>query len=102
MRRFDVRIGGTMKARMGIAMLVTLTLCGTVPTSAQEPTPGSRTNPGVVAEDNMTPYRNLAAETLKAFQAHDVATARKKARELEVAWDTGEKDLKKSSPDAWG
>jgi len=52
--------------------------------------------------DNMTPYRALAADTLAAFKANDIATAKKKARELEVAWDGREKALKKKSPDLWG
>lgn len=50
----------------------------------------------------MTPYRKLAADTLQAFKAHDMSTAKKKARELEVAWDAREKALKKRSPDLWG
>jgi hypothetical protein len=82
-----------MKAWIRIAMLMTLTVCGTIAFSAQEPKP---------ADDNMTPYRNLAADTLKAFKAHDMPTAKKKARELEVAWDTREKALQKKSPDLWG
>src|SRR5205823_15025852 len=53
-------------------------------------------------DDNMTRYRKLAADTLEAFKAHDLATAKKKAWELEVAWDTGEKALQKKSPDLWG
>jgi hypothetical protein len=83
-----------MKAWIRIAMLVTLTLCGTIASSAQEPKPA--------VDDNMTPYRTLAADTLKAFKAHDMPTAKKKARELEVAWDTREKALQKKSPDLWG
>jgi hypothetical protein len=50
----------------------------------------------------MTPYRKLATETLTAFKAHDTPTAKKKARELEAAWDTREKALQKKSPDVWG
>ena len=49
----------------------------------------------------MTPFRELAADTLQAFKAHDMPTAKKKARELEVAWDTREKALQKKSPDLW-
>ena len=89
-----------MKAWSRIAMLVTLTVCGTIASSAQEPKPAVEQTPA--ANDNMTPYRNLAADTLKAFQAHDMPTAKKKARELEVAWDTREKALQKKSPDLWG
>jgi type II secretory pathway component PulJ len=55
----------------------------------------------VNADDNMTPYRNLAEDTLKAFQAHDLATARKHAKALETAWDKNEKALQKSSPEVW-
>ena len=83
-----------MKALISIATLVTLTLCGTIASSAQEPKPA--------VDDNMTPYRTLAADTLKAFKAQDTSTAKKKARELEVAWDTREKALQKKSPDLWG
>ena len=86
-----------MKAWIRIAMLVTLTVCGTIASSAQEPKPAAQ-----AADDNMTPYRKLATDTLQAFKAHDMATAKKKARELEVAWDTREKALKKKSPDMWG
>ena len=95
-----------MKAWIRIAMLVTLPVCGTIASSAQEPKPrGDQAKPGAgaaAADDNMTPYRKLAADTLKAFMAHDMPTAKKKARELEVAWDTREKALKKASPDLWG
>src|SRR5436190_7570213 len=83
-----------MKAWIRIAMLVTLTVCGTIASSAQEPK--------AAPDDNMTPYRKLAADTLTAFKAHDMPAAKKKARELEVAWDTREKALQKKSPDLWG
>jgi hypothetical protein len=49
----------------------------------------------------MTPYRTLAADTLKAFNAKDITSARKKAKELESAWDKNEKALQKKSPDIW-
>jgi hypothetical protein len=95
-----------MKAPIRIAMLVTFTACGTIALAAQEPKPAvnqSKSAAGAVAaDDNMTLYRELAAETLTAFQAHDMSTARKKARELEVTWDTREKALQKKSPDLWG
>jgi hypothetical protein len=93
-----------MKAWIRIAMLVTLTECGTIALSAQEPKATvDQSKPGALAaDDNMTPYRKLAADTLQAFKAHDMPTAKEKARELEVAWDTREKALKKKSPDLWG
>jgi hypothetical protein len=103
-RRISTRLGGTMKAWIRIAILVTLTECGTIALSAQEPKPTvdqSRTV-AATADDNMTPYRKLATDTLQAFKAHDMPTAKKKARELEVAWDTREKALQKKSPDLWG
>jgi hypothetical protein len=52
--------------------------------------------------DHMSPYRTLAADTLAAVNAHDMPTAKKKARELEVAFDKGEKALQKKSPALWG
>ena len=92
-----------MKAWIGLAMFVILTLCGTIASSAQEPKQAvDQSTPAAVANDNMTPYRTLAADTLNAFKAQDMATAKKKARELEVAWDTREKALQKKSPDLWG
>ena len=95
-----------MKAWIGIAMSVTLALCGTIASSAQEPKPAEGQSApaagAVAADDNMTPYRNLAADTLKAFKAQDLPTAKKKARELEVAWDNREKALQEKSPDLWG
>ncbi len=94
-----------MKSLIRIAMLVTLTLSGRTAFSAQEPKPMDQSKPGAgpaAADDNMTPYRKLAADTLQAFKAHDMPTAKKKARELEVAWDSREKALQKKSPDVWG
>jgi hypothetical protein len=75
-----------MKTWIRIAMLVMLT-AGAAGVAA--------------ADDNMTPYRTLAADTLAAFKAHDMTTAKKKARELEVAWDSHEKALQKKSPALW-
>ena len=95
-----------MKAWIRIAMLVTLTVCATIASSAQEPKPAmNQSKPAAgaaAADDNMTPYRKLAADALTAFKAQDMATAKKKARELEVAWDSREKALQKKSPDLWG
>jgi hypothetical protein len=95
-----------MKAWIRIAILVTLTACGRTIASAQEAKPAvDQPQPAVDAravDDNMTPYRKLAADALNAFQAHDIPTAKKKARELEVAWDSNEKALRKKSPDVWG
>src|SRR5436190_6574862 len=95
-----------MKTWIRVAMLVTLTVCGTIASSAREPKPAvGQAKPAAgtaAADDNMTPYRKLAADTLNAFKAHDMSTTKKKARELEVAWDTREKALQKKSPDLWG
>ena len=92
-----------MKAWIRIAMFVTLTVCGAIASSAQEPKPAvDQSKSAAGAPDNMTPYRTLAADVLTAFKAHDMPTAKKKARELEVAWDTSEKALRKKSPDLWG
>jgi hypothetical protein len=93
-----------MKGSIRIAMMVALTVCGTL--AAQEPKPadGRQSTPpagAAPAGDNMTPYRNLAADTLKAFKANDMPTAKKKARELEVAWDKNEKALQKKSASVW-
>jgi hypothetical protein len=53
-----------MKAWIRIAMLVSLTVCGTIAPSAQEPKPAvdqSRPAAGAPAADyNLTPYRKLA------------------------------------------
>ena len=78
--------------------VITLILCGTVVASAQEQRPKTSASG---ASDNMTLYRQLAADTLTAFKAHDMPAAKKKARELEVAWDSREKALQKRSPDVW-
>jgi hypothetical protein len=82
-----------------------MTMYGTIASSAQEPKPAVPARPEagtLAADDNMTPYRKLATDTLQAFKAHDMPTAKTRARELEVAWDTREKALEKKSPDLWG
>ena len=81
-----------MKTWSTVAITVALALGMSIASSAQPST----------ATDNMTPYRTLAADTLAAFNAHDMPTAKKKARELEVAYDKGEKALQKKSPALWG
>ena len=95
-----------MKVWIRIAMVMALTVGEPIVSSAQEPKqPLYQAKPAAGAaatDDNMTPYRTLAADTLKAFKANDMPTAKKKARELEVAWDTREKALQKKSPDLWG
>jgi hypothetical protein len=96
-----------MKAWIGITMVMALTVFTTIASSAQEANPATdaQAKPeagAVVPDDNMTPYRKLAADTLTAFKARDMPTAKKKARELEVAWDKGEKTLENKSPDVWG
>ena len=78
-----------MKAWIRIAVLATLTVCGAMAGVA-------------TADDNMTPYRTMAGDALTAFKAHDMATARTRARDLEVAWDSREKALEKKYPEVWG
>jgi len=94
-----------MNTWIRIAMLVTLTVSGSIASLAQESKPAlNQSTPAAstpATDDNMTPYRKLAEDTLNAFQAHDVPAAKKNARELEVAWDTREKALQKKSPDLW-
>src|SRR5947209_6024540 len=94
-----------MKRWIRIAMLVTMNVGGTIASLAQETKQAAqaRAEAGALgADDNMPPYRTLATETLQAFKAHDMPTAKKKARELEGAWDARERALKKKSPDLWG
>jgi hypothetical protein len=81
-QRVWLRLGGTMKASIRIAMLLTLTVCGTIASSAQEPKPAmdqSTPAAAAAADDNMTPYRKLAADTLTAFKAADMPTAKKES-----------------------
>ena len=93
-----------MKTWIRIATMVMFALSGTSTSYAQASMPApdqSRATAATPADDNMTPYRKLASETLTAFKAHDLAAARKKAKELETAWDNNEKALQKKSPDVW-
>jgi|SRR5579862_224404 len=64
--------------------------------TADEPSPSVSLRAG-----NIGMYKTLADDTLKAFKAGDLATAKKKAKELEKAWDTtGKTDLAKKQ-DLW-
>ncbi len=78
-----------MKAWIGIAIAMVLTV--SCPAAAAVGSP----------DDNMRPYRKLAMESMAAYEAHEMALAKKKAKALEKAWDKGEKELKKKSPDVW-
>jgi len=82
-------------------MLLTLAVWGTAAVSAGSPRPVDRSTLAAVADDNMTPYRKLAADTLEAFKARDLPTARRNGKALETAWDKNEKALQKSSPAVW-
>ena len=86
-----------------IALAALAVVCAGMVTAARETKPvADKSAAGLlVRDDNMTPYRNMAAETLKAFQAHDLATARKRAKDLETMWDKNEKALQKASPEVW-
>jgi len=59
---------------------------------------GTETVPrgGSLCAGGLDKYKALADETLKAFKSGDLATAKKKAKDLEKAWDsTGKTDLGK-------
>lgn len=92
-----------MKTLIRLGILMMLTVGGTNATAAREPKPTNPSAPAAarVRDDNMTPYRNLATDTLKAFKANDLVMARKKAKELETAWDKNENALKKESRALW-
>ena len=91
-----------MKSAMRIAIVAVAGLCATTITAARETTGAAPARTGLsVRDDNMTPYRNMATEVLKAFKAHDLATARKRAKDLETMWDKNEKKLEKDSPEVW-
>ena len=86
-----------MRPWISIAILVALPVSG----SAHAPAPTVNLSKPAPGDDNMTPYRKLAEDTLTAFKAHDLPMAKKKAKELETAWDRNEKALQKSAPEVW-
>ena len=92
-----------MKTGMKITLAAFALLWATTATTVWEAKPMAAGSPAAarLRDDNMTPYRNMASETLKAFKAHDLATARKRAKDLETMWDKNEKALKKASPEVW-
>jgi len=91
----------TTQTWIRVALVVALGAGGTAAASAQSTKPMDQPGQTATATDNMTPYRTLASDALTAFKAQDMTTARKKAKDLETAWDKNEKALQKSSPDAW-
>jgi hypothetical protein len=104
MLRHLVTQGGTVKTWIRIATVVMFAVAGPLTSLAQASNSApARAQAAAMtpADDNMTPYRKLATDTLTAFKAHDMATAKKKAKELEKAWDNDQKALQKSSPDVW-
>ena len=93
-----------MKTWIRMATLVMFTAAGTLNVSAQASMATPKQTPTTVsapADDNMTPYRKMATDALTAFKAHDAATAKKKASELEKAWDNEQKALEKQNPSVW-
>src|SRR5205814_6920415 len=90
-----------MRTWFRLAVLLTIGVWGTVAVSAESPRPVNRPAIAPAVDDNMTPYRKLASDTLEAFKARDLATARRNGKALETAWDKNEKALQKSSPEVW-
>ena len=94
-----------MKTEIAFALAFTLVAAGSATSAAdasKSTSDRSTTTIGSAAvDDNMTPYRDLATDALKAFKAHDLVMARKKAKELETSWDKNEKALEKNSPEVW-
>jgi uncharacterized membrane protein YkoI len=79
-------------------------LTGEVHKAKKDPTPASAKEAekaGAVAGDKMAPYKTLADEALKAFKAGDLATAKKKAKDLEKAWDSTSKTDLAKKPELW-
>jgi hypothetical protein len=56
---------------------------------------------GSVPDDKMAPYKTLADAALKAFKGGDLAGAKKKAKELEKAWDANSKSDLGKKQDLW-
>jgi hypothetical protein len=84
-----------MKLGLMAAFLASVSWTGIVAVGAEAP------RSMTLRASNIAAYKTLADETLKAFKAGDMATAKKKAKELEKAWDTtGKTDLAKKQ-DLW-
>ena len=88
-------------ARLTATILIGVGVCSASVAAPRAARPLAQEAESAQATDNMTPYRNMAADTLKAFQAGDKAAAKADAQKLEKAWDTEQKDLKAKSPDTW-
>ena len=91
-----------MHSYIRLALALALVAGAPIAASAQNDKATTPQAQAAAAADSMTPYRTLAADTLAAFKANDLAAARKKAKALETAWDKNEKALQKKSPDIWG
>ena len=55
----------------------------------------------LVIPTNLAEYKTLADDALKAFKAGDLAGAKKKAKDLEKAWDTNSKEDLGKNKDLW-
>ena len=50
---------------------------------------------------DLSPFKTLASDTLKIVKAGDMAAAKSKIKDLEVAWDKSAKSLKAANLDKW-
>lgn len=83
--------------KLGITAVVLACLAWNARTAAGTDAPGCASLPG----GNLGTYKTLADETWAAFKAGDPATAKKKAKELEKAWDTTSKAELAKKQDLW-